>query len=100
MYFMEKSEIAHLAQLSYLNISDKNLVKFNQDFTGIIEHIETMSEVQEQVDTLPSYYHQTLREDVIKTAEERFGKEVRQNIFAGFPKKDNQALLVRTVLYK
>lgn len=100
MRSMKKSEIAHLATLSHLDIPDEKLEKFNQDFSGILAHIDSMTVVQEEVDTLPMYYHQSLREDEISSAEDRFGEDVRERIFAEFPKEEGHALLVKTVIKK
>ena len=97
---MKKSEIAHLATLSHLNIPDEKLEKFNQDFEGIMDHLSAITAVEEVVDTLPTYYHQTLREDEIISAEEKYTSDVREKIFTEFPKEENHSLLVKTVIKK
>lgn len=97
---MKSSDVKHLADLAYITVPDEQQTSFEQDFEGILEHIATLTEVSEEVDTLPQYYHQTLREDVQKITNPAFSSDIHDKLLDAMPETENGYLVVKTILTK
>lgn len=97
---MKSSDVKHLADLAYITIPNEQQTAFEQDFQGILSNIATLSEVSEEIDTLPQYYHQTLREDDQHIINPAFSPDIHQKLLDSMPQIENGYLVVKTILTK
>ena len=97
---MKSSDIQELAALSYLTVSDAKTEGFQQDFSGILEHIQSLQSVSEDADTLPRYYAEYLRADEAMEHNPAFSDTVKEQIMAQAPASENGYLVVKTILKK
>jgi aspartyl/glutamyl-tRNA(Asn/Gln) amidotransferase C subunit len=97
---MKSSDVKHLADLAYITVSEERQSAYENDFKGILEHIDSLQEISEEVNTLPTYYHQTLREDQVLPHSSRFPADIRERILQAMPSTEHSSLVVKTVLKK
>ena len=97
---MKSSDIQELAALSYLSVSDAKTEGFQQDFSGILEHIQSLQSVSEDADTLPRYYTEYLRSDQAMEHNPAFSEDVQEKILAQAPASEKGYLVVKTILKK
>ena len=97
---MKSSDITHLATLSHLGLPESKLEEFRGDFQGILAHIEDLQSISEEVDTLPRYHTQYLRQDQVMQPNPAFSSDVRDKIRDQFPASDQGYLVVKSILKK
>jgi aspartyl/glutamyl-tRNA(Asn/Gln) amidotransferase C subunit len=97
---MKSSDVKHLAELAYISVPEEQQESFEQDFSSILQHIDTLTQVTEEIDVLPQYYHETLRQDICLAPHPRFSQNVREKILEAMPATDGTSLVVKTVLKK
>jgi aspartyl/glutamyl-tRNA(Asn/Gln) amidotransferase C subunit len=95
---MSKDLIDELGELTYLEVNTEKKKAFSNNFQEIIKHIDQLQDLKEEVDILPYYYTQTLREDVLIPTEERYSKDTKKAIFDEMPKTQDGYLLVKAIL--
>lgn len=91
---MQKDDIAHLAHLARLSLSDQELAAYSQDFQGILAYISQLNELPPEMleRKMTVVENPNLRDDAERQSESA------DAIVAGFPDRDGRSLRVPQVL--
>lgn len=93
---MNKKDVEHLANLSRIELSDKEIDKFQEDLGSILDYVEQVKEASASVESIQEVgvVHNVLRED--KDPYEK--GENREEIIESFPEKEADYLKVKKIL--
>jgi len=93
---IEKDDVKHLAELSRLDFSDKEISLFKKDLDSILSYVDQIKEVSASVDSDSRVgpVHNVLREDDDPHQE----GEHREEIIESFPEKEGDYLKVKKIL--
>lgn len=91
---MQKDDIAHLAHLARLSLTDQELADYSQDFEGILAYIGQLNELPPEAleRKTTAVENPILRDDAARA------DESVDAIVAGFPDRDGRQLRVPQVL--
>lgn len=92
---MEKKDVLHLAELSRIELSDEEIIKFQEDLSSILEYVDQIKEVGDSAGREESgVVHNVFRED----EKPHEGGESREEIIGSFPDKEEGYLKVKKIL--
>jgi aspartyl/glutamyl-tRNA(Asn/Gln) amidotransferase C subunit len=93
-------DVNTIAQLAHINLSSERNSMLNQDFGNILEYVNTLTSLDLESQTIPTYHTQTLREDIALDNNPRFNKNIKENIIQEMPLVEEGYLVVKSVLKK
>lgn len=93
-------DVQTIAKLAHINLSDKRQTMLEQDFGNILEYVNTLTSLDLESQTIPTYHTQTLREDIAFDTNPRFSANVKQAIIQEMPLVEDGYLVVKSVLKK
>jgi aspartyl/glutamyl-tRNA(Asn/Gln) amidotransferase C subunit len=93
-------DIQNIAKLAHINLSNERDTMLNQDFGNILDYVKTLTSLNLEAQTIPTYHTETLREDVALDNNPRFSKNIKQNIIQEMPLVEDGYLVVKSVLKK
>ena len=93
---IEKDDVKHLAELSRLDFSDKEISSFKNDLDSILSYVDQIKEISASVDldSRVGPVHNVLREDGNPYED----GEHREEIIESFPEKEGDYLKVKKIL--
>lgn len=93
---IEKDDVKHLAELSRLDFSDKEISSFKKDLDSILSYVDQIKEISASADSdlRVGHVHNVLREDENPHQD----GEHRAEIIDSFPEKDGDYLKVKKIL--
>lgn len=92
--------VQDIAKLAHINLSSERNEMLNQDFGSILDYVNTLTSLDLQSQTIPTYHTQTLRPDVALDDNPRFSSNIKQNIIQEMPLVEEGYLVVKSVLKK
>jgi len=92
--------VQDIAKLAHINLSSERNEMLNQDFGSILDYVNTLTSLDLQSQTIPTYHTQTLRQDVALDDNPRFSQNIKQNIIQEMPLVEDGYLVVKSVLKK
>jgi len=92
--------VQDIAKLAHINLSSERNEMLNQDFGSILDYVNTLTSLDLQSQTIPTYHTQTLRQDVALDNNPRFSQNIKQNIIQEMPLVEEGYLVVKSVLKK
>ena len=92
--------VQDIAKLAHINLSSERNEMLNQDFGSILDYVNTLTSLDLQSQTIPTYHTQTLRQDVALDDNPRFSSNIKQNIIQEMPLVEEGYLVVKSVLKK
>lgn len=92
--------VQDIAKLAHINLSSERDTMLNQDFGSILDYVNTLTNLDLQSQTIPTYHTQTLRQDVALDNNPRFSPNIKQNIVQEMPLVEDGYLVVKSVLKK
>jgi aspartyl/glutamyl-tRNA(Asn/Gln) amidotransferase C subunit len=92
--------VQDIAKLAHINLSSERNEMLNQDFGSILDYVNTLTSLDLQSQTIPTYHTQTLRQDVALDDNPRFSSNIKQNIIQEMPLVEDGYLVVKSVLKK
>jgi len=92
--------VQDVAKLAHINLSSERNEMLNQDFGSILDYVNTLTSLDLQSQTIPTYHTQTLRQDVALDDNPRFSSNIKQNIIQEMPLVEEGYLVVKSVLKK
>lgn len=92
--------VQDVAKLAHINLSSERNEMLNQDFGSILDYVNTLTSLDLQSQTIPTYHTQTLRQDVALDDNPRFSSNIKQNIIQEMPLVEDGYLVVKSVLKK
>jgi aspartyl/glutamyl-tRNA(Asn/Gln) amidotransferase C subunit len=92
--------VQDIAKLAHINLSSERDTMLNQDFGSILDYVNTLTNLDLQSQTIPTYHTQTLRQDVALDNNPRFSPNIKQNIIQEMPLVEDGYLVVKSVLKK
>lgn len=92
--------VQDIAKLAHINLSSERDTMLNQDFGSILDYVNTLTSLDLQSQTIPTYHTQTLRQDVALDDNPRFSSNIKQNIIQEMPLVEDGYLVVKSVLKK
>jgi|LakMenE18May11ns_1017448.scaffolds.fasta_scaffold9839249_2 aspartyl/glutamyl-tRNA(Asn/Gln) amidotransferase C subunit len=93
-------DVNSIAKLAHINLSSERNTMLNQDFGNILEYVNTLTNLDLESHTIPTYHTQTLREDIAFDNNPRFSSAIRENIIKEMPLVEEGYLVVKSVLKK
>lgn len=93
-------DVNSIAKLAHINLSSERNTMLNQDFGNILEYVNTLTNLDLESNTIPTYHTQTLREDIAFDNNPRFSSAIRENIIKEMPLVEEGYLVVKSVLKK
>ncbi len=92
--------VQDIAKLAHINLSSERNEMLNQDFGSILDYVNTLTSLDLQSQTIPTYHTQTLRQDLALDNNPRFSQNIKQNIIQEMPLVEEGYLVVKSVLKK
>lgn len=92
--------VQDIAKLAHINLSSERNEMLNQDFGSILDYVNTLTSLDLQSQTIPTYHTQTLRQDLALDNNPRFSSNIKQNIIQEMPLVEDGYLVVKSVLKK
>ena len=92
--------VQDIAKLAHINLSSERNEMLNQDFGSILDYVNTLTSLDLQSQTIPTYHTETLRQDVALDNNPRFSQNIKQNIIQEMPLVEDGYLVVKSVLKK
>ena len=92
--------VQDVAKLAHINLSSERNEMLNQDFGSILDYVNTLTSLDLQSQTIPTYHTQTLRQDLALDNNPRFSQNIKQNIIQEMPLVEEGYLVVKSVLKK
>lgn len=89
-----------IADLAHIHLSDERNDMLTQDFGNILDYVNTLSTLELEAQTIPSYHTQTLRQDISFLDNPRFSNTIKQDIINEMPLTEEGYLVVKSVLKK
>ena len=93
-------DIQNIAKLAHINLSSERDTMLNQDFGNILDYVKTLTSLNLEAQTIPTYHTETLRQDVALDNNPRFSQNIKQNIIQEMPLVEDGYLVVKSVLKK
>jgi len=92
--------VQDIAKLAHINLSNERDTMLNQDCGSILDYVNTLTSLDLQSQTIPTYHTETLRQDVALDNNPRFSQNIKQNIIQEMPLVEDGYLVVKSVLKK
>jgi aspartyl/glutamyl-tRNA(Asn/Gln) amidotransferase C subunit len=96
---ISKAEVQNLAELSRLELSDKEVVSLQSDISNILAYVGQVAAVSSQEEKVAGDNRNVLRSDVPRGADDLLA-EKREAILAALPKREGDYALVRKIIQK
>ena len=93
-------DVQNIAKLAHINLSSERNNMLNQDFGNILDYVNTLTNLDLEANTIPTYHTQTLREDIALDNNPRFSSNIKENIIQEMPLVEEGYLVVKSVLKK
>ena len=93
-------DVNSIAKLAHINLSSERNNMLTQDFGNILDYVTTLTSLDLEAKTTPSYHTQTLREDIALDNNPRFSSNIKENIIKEMPLVEDGYLVVKSVLKK
>lgn len=93
-------DVNSIAQLAHIDLSSDRNNMLNQDFGHILEYVNTLTSLDLESQTVPTYYTQYLREDIAFDNNPIFSDNIKENIIKEMPLVEEGYLVVKSVLKK
>jgi aspartyl/glutamyl-tRNA(Asn/Gln) amidotransferase C subunit len=93
-------DVQNIAKLAHINLSSERNNMLNQDFGNILDYVNTLTNLDLEDNTIPTYHTQTLREDIALDNNPRFSLNIKENIIQEMPLVEEGYLVVKSVLKK
>jgi len=94
---MNAKEIQHLASLAAISIDNEQTAQFAEEFSAILDYVNTVKEAKTDGFNIPEYHTETLRED---SPEYVFSEDIADKILEQTPARNNRYVQVKAVLKK
>ena len=97
---IDKKQVEHIAELSRINLSDKEKEKFSKELSQILDYFEKLKEVNtENVSPISQVtgIKNVLREDEEEKIEKQKRDKRRENILKNVPEKEGEYIKVKSV---
>ena len=97
---IDKKQVEHIAELSRINLSDKEKEKFSKELSQILDYFEKLKEVNtENVSPISQVtgIKNVLREDEEEKIEKQKRDKRRENILKNVPRKEGEYIKVKSV---
>ena len=95
---ISKEEVEHIAKLSRLELSGKEIEKMQKDLSSILDYFDLLKKAPKPTKILEVqnsvWQAKSLRSDVVKTKDEKMAEK----IIAGFPESKDGYNKVKTIL--
>lgn len=93
-------DVSTIAKLAHINLSSERHNMLTQDFGNILDYVTTLTSLDLEDKTIPSYHTQSLREDIALDNNPRFSSNIKENIIQEMPLVEEGYLVVKSVLKK
>jgi aspartyl/glutamyl-tRNA(Asn/Gln) amidotransferase C subunit len=93
-------DVNTIAKLAHINLSSERHNMLNQDFGNILDYVTTLTSLDLEAKTIPTYHTQSLREDIALDNNPRFSSNIKENIIQEMPLVEDGYLVVKSVLKK
>lgn len=93
-------DVNSIAKLAHINLSSEKSIMLNQDFGNILNYVNTLTSLDLESQTIPTYYIQSLREDIAFDNNPIFSDNIKANIIKEMPLVEEGYLVVKSVLKK
>ena len=93
-------DVNSIANLAHINLSSEKNIMLNQDFGNILNYVNTLTSLDLESQTIPTYYIQSLREDIAFDNNPIFSDNIKENIIKEMPLVEEGYLVVKSVLKK
>jgi len=93
-------DVNSIAKLAHINLSSERNMMLNQDFGNILDYVNTLTSLDLESHTIPTYYIQSLREDIAFDNNPIFSDNIKENIIKEMPLVEDGYLVVKSVLKK
>ena len=93
-------DVNSIAKLANMNLSSEKSIMLNQDFGNILNYVNTLTSLDLESQTIPTYYIQSLREDIAFDNNPIFSDNIKENIIKEMPLVEEGYLVVKSVLKK
>lgn len=93
-------DVNSIAQLAHIDLSSDRNNMLNQDFGNILDYVNTLTSLDLESQTVPTYYTQYLREDIAFDNNPIFSDNIKENIIKEMPLVEEGYLVVKSVLKK
>lgn len=93
-------DVQGIAKLAHINLSAERDTMLSQDFGNILDYVKTLTNLDLETQTIPTYHTQTLRQDIAIDNNPRFSTKIKQNIIQEMPSVEDGYLVVKSVLKK
>lgn len=93
-------DVNTIAKLAHINLSSERNNMLTQDFGNILDYVTTLTSLDLEAKTIPTYHTQTLREDIALDNNPRFSSNIKENIIQEMPLVEEGYLVVKSVLKK
>jgi aspartyl/glutamyl-tRNA(Asn/Gln) amidotransferase C subunit len=93
-------DVNTIAKLAHINLSEEKNNMLTQDFGNILDYVTTLTTLDLEAKTIPTYHTQTLREDIALDHNPRFNENIKENIIQEMPLVEDGYLVVKSVLKK
>jgi|GEM_PF-712967 len=93
-------DVQGIAKLAHINLSAERDTMLSQDFGNILDYVKTLTNLDLETQTIPTYHTQTLRQDIAIDNNPRFSTKIKQNIIQEMPLVEDGYLVVKSVLKK
>ncbi|MGA1047046.1 MAG: Asp-tRNA(Asn)/Glu-tRNA(Gln) amidotransferase subunit GatC [Minisyncoccia bacterium] len=93
-------DVNSIAKLAHINLSSERNMMLNQDFGNILDYVNTLTSLDLESQTIPTYYIQSLREDIAFDNNPIFSDNIKENIIKEMPLVEDGYLVVKSVLKK
>ena len=97
---IDKKQVEHIAELSRINLSDKEKEKFSKELSQILDYFEKLKEVNtENVSPISQVtgIKNVLREDEEEKIEKQERDKRRKRILKNVPRKEGEYIKVKSV---
>ena len=93
---MKREDIAHLANLARIKMTEEELVELEKDLPAIVSYVSEISTIAGNLDEVPDVgpLHNVFREDKITNEPEEFTKD----LLAEMPETDGRYMKVKKIL--
>ncbi len=93
-------DVKSIAGLAHINLSEERQAMLTQDFGNILGYVKSLSDLDLEAQTIPTYHTSTLREDIAFEDNPRFSESTKKAILEEMPLTEEGYLVVKSVLKK
>lgn len=93
-------DVKSIAGLAHINLSEERQAMLTQDFGNILGYVKSLSDLDLESQTIPTYHTSTLREDIAFEDNPRFSESTKHSILEEMPLTEEGYLVVKSVLKK